>query len=92
MDKLSPFPIPIEKLDYRKRSRLTLTIADELKDWLKDTYAKLNIEKYSLSYFIEDLIYWVVSDEDRFNRFLKDMYVDYSNIPKIDDIGKVMPP
>ena len=71
-----------------KRLPLSITLSKEAREVLKNLQDILVLEgedvlkKYPISYIIEDLILWVASDDDLFNRFLDDTYYD---IPEEDE-------
>lgn len=66
------------------RKRICVSIDSGIYEFLKlmqeDTYIKdVEGEKkdkpYPLSYLVEDILSWVLTDEDRFDKFLEDNYV-----------------
>jgi len=71
---MEPFKVDFEKLQDEKRAIVNITVAKSLKKYLRDLYNELDIEGYTFSYLIEDIIYWVVSDRQRLMAFIRDAY------------------
>ena len=56
------------------RKRMFMTIAGSLKLYLKYLLEELDVESYAMSYLVEDLIFFVVSNQDRLRTFIEDTY------------------
>jgi len=75
--------ITLEKLmeivSNDKRVHLTLRLSKTVLEFLKEVIKEGEIvdadgKPYSVRYFIEDMILWVIGDGKRFEQFLNDMY------------------
>lgn len=63
-----------EVLSLEPRKRKFITLASSLKEYLEYLYDELNVEDYSFSYLIEDMIYWLTSNKEALRKFILDTY------------------
>lgn len=63
-----------EVLPLEPRKRKFITLASSLKEYLDYLYDELNIEDYSFSYLIEDMIFWITSNKEALEKFILDTY------------------
>jgi len=74
-----------------KRLPLSITLSKEARSFLKSLQDMLILEgedelkKYPISYIIEDMILWIASDDELFNRFLDDTYYTLPDEEDIED-------
>ena len=69
--------ITYDDIEKGKRVRSVITLSEKFKKCLKELYKDLDIYDYSFSYFIEDILLWVVMDEERYEKFVNDTYEEY---------------
>ena len=76
------------EIENGKRKRTVLSLNEKLISCLKKQYKALKIYDYSFSYFVEDILLWVVENEDRFRKFVEDSYEDYpkSNVKPLEEV------
>ena len=63
-----------EVITREQRKRKFITLAESLKNYLDYLYKTLNIEDYSFSYLVEDLIFYLVTKEELLKDFIKENY------------------
>ena len=63
-----------ELLAIEPRKRMFMTISGSLKNYLKYLLDEVNVEHYAMSHLIEDIVFHVVSDEERLKCFVKETY------------------
>ena len=64
--------------EEKRRVNLSLSIGEELKEYLKSLQEDLTFEdgkQYPLSYLIEDMIIWIITDDKRLDQFIEDNYI-----------------
>lgn len=69
----------LENFDKYKRKRINITIAEPLYDMLKMLSSRIldaEGKPYPVSYFIEDILIWVLRDPDRFEEFWNETYTE----------------
>ncbi|RLF86704.1 hypothetical protein DRN43_02385 [Thermococci archaeon] len=67
----------LEDFEKYKRKRVNITLAEPVYDLLKNLATGVvdaEGKPYPMSYFLEDIIVWVLKDADRFEQFLKETY------------------
>lgn len=63
--------------DNRRRT-ITISLSAEVREALNGVLESLRFEdgkSYPRSYLIEDMIWWILEDEDRFTQFIEDNYI-----------------
>lgn len=66
------------KNEENRRKTISVSLSPEIRKALKDLQESLTYEngsKYPMSYVVEDIISWVLSDEERYNHFIEDNYI-----------------
>ena len=65
--------------DEAKRKSISISLSPEVRDFLNELKDNLVLEDgrpYPMSYIVEDMIIWIISDEDRYEQFLNDNYAE----------------
>ena len=66
------------KNEENRRKTISVSLSPEIRKALKELQESLTYEngsKYPMSYVVEDIISWVLSDEERYNHFIEDNYI-----------------
>ena len=69
----------LENFEKYKRKRINITIAEPLHDmlkWLSSGIVDAEGRPYPVSYFMEDILVWVLKDPDRFDEFFRETYTE----------------
>ena len=74
-----------ELMATEPRKRRSITMSGSLSTYLDYLFETLHIENYSKSYLIEDIIYFVVSNEERLKKFIDSSF-------ELDVPIKIIPP
>lgn len=67
----------LEDFEKYKRKRVNITLAEPVYDLLKNLSTGVvdaEGKPYPMSYFLEDIIIWVLKDPERFDQFLNETY------------------
>ena len=67
----------LEDFEKYKRKRVNITLAEPVYDLLKNLskgVVDAEGKPYPMSYFLEDIIIWVLKDPERFDQFLNETY------------------
>lgn len=67
----------LEDFEKYKRKRVNITLAEPVYDLLKNLSTGVvdaEGKQYPMSYFLEDIIIWVLKDPERFDQFLNETY------------------